>query len=171
MDNAASPCSPTQTRLVVDQTPTPGSLRPSFPQRTAALLASMRIEPRVRSERSPSLPRQMKSVVMRRIPLAAIPILLSLSPTAVIAEPQCADASATVSSSDRGARRAQQDRRDPATSGDTCRVYIKQFVEAVAARKDAASCQNGVARQRALGALDAEIEAFNDRIAESSCQP
>lgn len=108
---------------------------------------------------------------MRRILLAAIPILLSLSPTAVIAEPQCAYASATVSSSERGARRAQQDRLDPATSGDTCRVYIKQFVEAVAARKDAASCQNGVARERALGALDAEIEAFNDRIAESSCRP
>ena len=89
---------------------------------------------------------------------------------AAIAEPQCAYASAPVLSSDRGARHPQQNRPDLAASGDICRVYIKRFVEAVTARKDAASCQDGVARQRALEALDAEIEAFNDRIAENSCQ-
>jgi hypothetical protein len=107
---------------------------------------------------------------MRQIVLAVSPVLLLLSSTAAIAEPRCAYASAVVPSSYRGARHPQQSRLDHAASGDICRVYIKHFVEAVTARKDAASCQNGVARQRALEALDAEIEAFNDRIAENSCQ-
>jgi hypothetical protein len=108
---------------------------------------------------------------MRRIVLAASPVLLLLSSTAAIAEPQCAYASASVSSSDRGARHPQQSRFDHAASGDTCGVYIKRFVEAVTARKDAASCQDGVERRRVLETLDAEIQGFNDRIAESSCQP
>jgi hypothetical protein len=111
-----------------------------------------------------------KSVVMRRIILAVSPVLLLLSSTAAIAEPQCAYASATVPSSDRGASRPQQNRLEHTASGEICRVYIKHFVEAVTARKDAASCQDGVTRQRVLDALDAEIEAFNDRIAENSCQ-
>lgn len=102
--------------------------------------------------------------------MAASPVLLLLSSTAAIAEPQCAYASASVSPSDRGARHPQQSSLDHAASDDTCRVYIKQFVEAVTARKDAAYCQDGVARRRTLEVLDAEIEAFNDRIAENSCQ-
>lgn len=107
---------------------------------------------------------------MRRIVLAVSPVLLLLSSTAAVAEPQCASASAIVSSSDRGAGHLLQSRLDHNASGDTCRLYIKQFVEAVTARKDAASCQDGVARRRTLEFLDAEIEAFNDRIAENSCQ-
>lgn len=111
-----------------------------------------------------------KSVVMRRIVLAVSPVLLLLSSTAVVAEPQCAYASASVSSSNRGAGHPQQSRLDHNASGDICRVYIKQFVEAVTARKDAASCQDGVTRRRTLEVLDSEIEAVNDRIAQNSCQ-
>jgi hypothetical protein len=107
---------------------------------------------------------------MRRIVLAVSPVLLLLSSTAAIAEPQCAYASAAIPSSDRRARHPQQNRLGNTAGGEICRVYIKHFVEAVTARKDAASCQHGVARQRALEALDAEIQAFNDRIAENSCQ-
>jgi hypothetical protein len=107
---------------------------------------------------------------MRRIILAVSPVLLLLSSTAAIAEPQCAYASAANPSSDRAAHHPQQNRLDRAASREICRVYIKRFVEAVTARKDAVSCQDGAARQRALEALDAEIEAFNDRIAENSCE-
>jgi hypothetical protein len=109
------------------------------------------------------------SVVMRRIVLAVSPVLFLLSSTVAIAEPQCAYASVAVPSFDRGAHHPQQSGLDHAASGDICRVYIKHFVEAVTARKDAASCQDGFARQRALEVLDGEIEAFNDRIAENSC--
>jgi hypothetical protein len=105
---------------------------------------------------------------MRRIVLAVSPVLLLLSSTVAIAEPQCAYASVAVPSFDRGAHHPQSG-LDHAASGDICRVYIKHFVEAVTNRKDAASCQEGFARQRALEVLDGEIEAFNDRIAENSC--
>ena len=49
------------------------------------------------------------------------------------------------------------------------RVVIAQFVEAVTARQAAATCQNSVSRERALKVIDAEIQTFNDRIAEQSC--
>jgi hypothetical protein len=107
---------------------------------------------------------------MRRIILAVSPVLLLLSSTAAIAEPQCAYASAANPSSDRAAHHPQQNRLDHAASRETCRVYIKRFVEAVTARKDAASCPDGVARQRAFEALDAKIQTFNDHIAENSCE-
>jgi ribosomal protein S20 len=106
---------------------------------------------------------------MRRIVLTVSPVLLLLSSTAAIAEPQCAYASATIPSSDRRARHLQQNRLENTAGGEICRVYIKHFVEAVTARKDAASCQDGVARQRALEDIDAEIRAYNNRIAENSC--
>ena len=106
---------------------------------------------------------------MRRIVLAVSPVLLLLSSTAAIAQPQCAYASAADPSSDRGTHHPQQNRLDHVASGEICHVYIEHFIEAVMARKDAASCQDGIARQRALEVLDAKIEAFNDRIAENSC--
>jgi hypothetical protein len=96
-------------------------------------------------------------------------VLLLVSSTAAIATPQCAYDS-TVDPSHYRLARPQQNRVDHAASGEICRVYIKHFVEAVTARKDAASCQDGVERRRALETLDAEIQAFNDRIAESSCE-
>jgi hypothetical protein len=52
---------------------------------------------------------------------------------------------------------------------ENCRVVIAQFVEAVTARQAAATCQNSVSRERALKVIDAEIQTFNDRIAEQSC--
>ena len=52
---------------------------------------------------------------------------------------------------------------------ENCGVYLKQFVEAVTARQAAATCQDAVARQRALETIDVEIQLFNDRIAEQSC--
>ena len=75
---------------------------------------------------------------MRRIVLAVSPVLLLLSSTAAIAEPQCAYASAAIPSSGRRARHPQQNRLENTASGEICRVYIKHFVEAVTARKDAA---------------------------------
>jgi hypothetical protein len=51
---------------------------------------------------------------------------------------------------------------------EKCRVVISQFVEAVAARQAAATCQNSVSRERTLRIIDAEIETFNDRIGEQS---
>jgi hypothetical protein len=55
-------------------------------------------------------------------------------------------------------------------SDENCLAYFKQFVEAVAARQAAVTCQDDIGRQRALEILDAEIQLFNDRIAEHSCQ-
>jgi len=60
---------------------------------------------------------------------------------------------------------------DYTSRDDNCRVFIKQFVEAVEARQAAATCQDSVARQRNLEILDGEIQTFNERIAEQSCSP
>src|ERR1700730_6634830 len=62
-----------------------------------------------------------------------------------------------------------QHKLDYATNDAKCRVVIAQFVEAVTPRQAAATCQDSVGRQRALKVIDAEIETFNDRIAEQSC--
>jgi hypothetical protein len=107
---------------------------------------------------------------LTRIILSAPLVLLVVSSTAARGAPQCAYDWAVDLSFHRGAH-PQQNRADHAGSGEICRIYIKHFVEAVTARKDAASCQDGVERRRALETLDAEIQAFNDRIAENSCQP
>jgi hypothetical protein len=101
---------------------------------------------------------------------SALLVLLVTPSTAAQGTPQCAYDWAVDISLHRGAR-PQQNRADHAGSGEICRIYIKHFVEAVTARKDAASCQDAVERRRALETLDAEIQAFNDRIAENSCQP
>jgi hypothetical protein len=106
---------------------------------------------------------------MTRIILSVALVLLVVSSTATIGAPKCAYDSA-VDPSYRRRTRPQQNRVHHAGSGEICRVYIKHFVEAVTARKDAASCQDGVERQRALETLDAKIQAFNDRIAENSCE-
>jgi hypothetical protein len=65
--------------------------------------------------------------------------------------------------------RASQNRMGHSADDQSCRVVITQFVEAVTARQAAATCQDGVSRQRTLEMLDAEIRTFNDRIAEQSC--
>jgi hypothetical protein len=65
--------------------------------------------------------------------------------------------------------RASQNSVNHSSVDDKCRVVIAQFVEAVTARQAAAACQNSMSRERALRIIDAEIEAFNDRIGEQSC--
>ena len=66
--------------------------------------------------------------------------------------------------------RAAQNSVDHRPDKGICRAYFERFIEAVAARKDAAFCQDGAERRSALETLDAEIQALNDRIAEQSCE-
>jgi hypothetical protein len=98
------------------------------------------------------------------------PALLSISSTATIGAPLCGQGLAV----DRSYYRAAHARLESvghAGSGEICGVYIKQFVEAVTSRQAIPACPDGIERQRALQALDAEIEIFNDRIAEHACAP
>jgi hypothetical protein len=94
-------------------------------------------------------------------------LLLSLSNATALGAAQC-DQESTLASSQLRRARASQDSMVSAAD-DQCRVVIAQFVEAVTARQAAATCQDSVGRQRALKVIDAEIETFNDRIAEQSC--
>ena len=57
----------------------------------------------------------------------------------------------------------------PTEKSESCLSYVKQFVEAVTARRDAATCGNSMVRQRVLLALDREIELFNEIIAAHGC--
>ena len=50
---------------------------------------------------------------------------------------------------------------------DSCRVYRNQFYEAAVTRQDVTRCEQGDIRERALRIIDAEIDAFNDLIANS----
>jgi hypothetical protein len=95
------------------------------------------------------------------------PLLLLYTTTALCAS-QCDPASIVVASHLRLAR-VSQNSMDHAANDENCRAYLKQFVEAVTARQTAATCQDGPGRQRAFETLDAEIQTFNDRIAEQSC--
>jgi hypothetical protein len=95
-------------------------------------------------------------------------LLLSLSSAAALGAAQC-DQDATLAASHLQHARASQNSMDHSAVGENCRVAIAKFVEAVTARQATATCQDGVDRQRALKVIDAEIETFNDRIAEQSC--
>jgi len=94
-------------------------------------------------------------------------IVQSLSNTAALAA-QCDQESTLASSQIRRARASQNSIAHSAVD-ENCRVVIAQFVEAVTARQAAATCQDSMDRQRALRVIDAEIETFNDRIAEQWC--
>jgi hypothetical protein len=94
--------------------------------------------------------------------------LLFLYTTTALSASQCDPTSIVVASRLR-LTRVSHNSMDHAANDEDCRAYFKQFVEAVTARQTAASCQDGLERQRALEILDAEIEAFNDRIAAQSC--
>ena len=104
---------------------------------------------------------------MTRIAIIVAPVLFLSTPLALRAS-ECGQSSIVAASHLRFAR-ASHNSMDRAVNADNCRAYFKQFVEAVTARQTAASCQDGRERQRALEILDAEIGAFNDRIAEQSC--
>jgi hypothetical protein len=95
-------------------------------------------------------------------------LLLSLSNAAALGAAQC-DQDSTLAASHLRRARASQNSMDHSAVDKNCRVVIAQFVEAVTARQAAATCQDSVGRQRALKVIDAEIETFNDRIAEQSC--
>lgn len=95
-------------------------------------------------------------------------LLLSLSNAAALGAAQC-DQDSTLAASHLRRARASQNSMDHSAVDKNCRVVIAQFVEAVAARQAAATCQDSVGRQRALKVIDAEIETFNDRIAGQSC--
>ena len=107
-------------------------------------------------------------VRMMRIVILVVPSLLLLPTTATLGASQCDQTSIAVASHLRLAR-ASQSSMDHVANVETCRAYFTQFVEAVTARQAAATCQDGVGRQRALENLDVEIQLFNDRIAEQSC--
>jgi hypothetical protein len=105
---------------------------------------------------------------MMRIVILVVPSLLLLPATATLGASQCDQTSTAVALHLRPAR-ASQSIVDRVANVENCRAYFKQFVEAVTARQAAATCQDGVGRQRALEYLDVEIQLFNDRIAEQSC--
>ena len=105
---------------------------------------------------------------MNRIVILVVPSLLLLPATATLGASQCDQTSIAVASHLRLAR-ASQSSMDHVANVETCRAYFTQFVEAVTARQAAATCQDGVGRQRVLENLDVEIQLVNDRIAEQSC--
>ena len=105
---------------------------------------------------------------MTRILTFLVPILLFLFTTAAPSASQCDQASIVVASRLRLAQSSHNSLYHTAND-EICRAYFKQFVEAVTARQTVATCQDDVGRQRALEIIDAEIETFNERIAERSC--
>jgi hypothetical protein len=103
-----------------------------------------------------------------RIVIVVVPSFLLLPATATLGASQCDQTSTAVTFHLRLAR-ASEGSMEHVANVENCRAYFKQFVEAVTARQAAATCKNGVGRQRALENLDVEIQLFNDRIAEQSC--
>jgi hypothetical protein len=99
---------------------------------------------------------------------AVLVALLLLPTTAVFSASQCDQASTAAASQLRLAR-ASQNSMDHSAHNENCDTVIKQFVDAVTARQAAATCEDSVSRQRALKILDAQIETFNERIADQSC--
>ena len=97
-------------------------------------------------------------------------LLIPLSTSPALSATSC-DETSTVSASHLRYARMAHNSMDYRSRDDNCRVFIKQFVEAVEARRAAATCQDSVARQRNLEILDGEIQTFNERIAEQSCSP
>jgi hypothetical protein len=106
---------------------------------------------------------------MTRVAILAVPSLLFLPAPTALGASQCDQAAIAVMSRLRLAERSRNSIGHVAND-ENCRTYFKQFVEAVAARQTAATCQEGMGRQRALEMFDAKIQTFNDRIAEQSCQ-
>lgn len=106
---------------------------------------------------------------MTRLALLVVPFLLLPPGRPAIAAPQCAQDSVAAASRLR-LLRASNNGVDHTPENGACHVFFTQFVEAVTARKDAASCKDSVGRRRALEILDTEIQIFNDRIAEQSCE-
>jgi hypothetical protein len=100
--------------------------------------------------------------MVRPVMLVIPPLLLSTA--AALGASQCGQAS-VVSSHLRLARSSQNSVGKPPTD-ESCRLDFRQFIEAVTARQAVADCPNDVQRQRALEVLDAEIQIFNDRIAD-----
>jgi hypothetical protein len=60
---------------------------------------------------------------------------------------------------------AHQRHDDAPNSEANCRVYGINFYEAVVTRQAAATCGQGIERQRTLDGLDLEINVFNGLIA------
>src|ERR1700758_1860815 len=58
---------------------------------------------------------------------------------------------------------------DSSTNDERCRVFTKQFIEAVTVRQAVSTCRESPDRQRALELLDGKIQIVNDRLAEQSC--
>jgi hypothetical protein len=95
-------------------------------------------------------------------------LLPAMSNTAALSASQC-DKDSTLGAYQLRRARAPQNSVDRSDVNENCRVVITQFVEAVTARQAAATCQDDVSRQLALKVIDAEIQTFNDRMAEQSC--
>jgi hypothetical protein len=60
----------------------------------------------------------------------------------------------------------RQSRGDTTNNEKNCRAYSINFYEAVTVRQAVSTCKDGVGRQPLLDVLDAEIDAFNNLIAE-----
>jgi hypothetical protein len=104
-----------------------------------------------------------------RAVLLVAPVLPLLYATTVRSAPDCDPASIAIASHHRLAR-SSQNSLDHAGGDENCRAYFKEFVEAVTARQAAATCRDGLSRERAFEILDTEIQKFNNRIAEQSCE-
>lgn len=100
--------------------------------------------------------------------LAFALVLLSIPNTAALGASDC-DQDSMLGASHIQRARAAQNSMNHSSVDENCRVVIAQFVEAVTARRAAATCQNSVIRERTLKFIDAEIQIFNDRLAEQSC--
>lgn len=105
---------------------------------------------------------------MRRQAVFVALFFLSLFTTGVLSAPQC-DQESTLAASHLRRARASHNSMIRSAADEKCRLVLAQFVEAVAAREAAATCQDSASRQIALKLIDAEIATFNDRIAEQSC--
>ena len=95
---------------------------------------------------------------------------IPLSTSAALSATGC-DETSIVSASHLRYARLSHNSMDYTSRDDNCRVFIKQFVEAIEARQAAATCQDSVARHHNLEILDGEIQTLNERIAEQSCSP
>jgi hypothetical protein len=94
---------------------------------------------------------------------ATFAIAFAILPAAAADASSCGQASELTAARTRWAA-VRQSRPDD--SDKSCRAYGNNFYEAVVTRQTASWCEDSANRQRNLEVLDAEIDAFNNLIAE-----
>jgi hypothetical protein len=100
---------------------------------------------------------------MLRIIVLAIAFLANAS-TISTAQAACGQGSEIAAARVRWALVRQHN--EGASRWDSCRAYSAVFLEAVNARHVVSLCEQGAIRNRNLEMLDADIDAFNNLIAE-----